>query len=262
MPEHTPTPLPEWSALAALLDDVRRPGDYFASGRIEVPMPSLHVDGVGRISFPVPAAQARALIEQAAERAPYGRGAATVLDDRVRRVWQVPPTRIQLAGKAWDASLARVVAQMADGLGCQGIAVRAELYKLLIYETGDFFVAHRDSEKCAGMFATLVVALPSEHAGGTLCIRHAGREARVDLANSETDELQFAAFYADCEHDVQPVLSGYRLCLIYNLVQEPHPRQPLLQAPDHRAQITTAICAIRPIEAPTHARRTSPPPSV
>lgn len=237
MLENTPTQLPELSALATLLAEVRRPGDYVASGRIETPMPSLHVDGVGRISFPVPAAQARALIEHAAERAPYGRGAATVHDERVRRVWQVTPNRIQLAGKAWAASLAGIVSQVAEGLGCQGIAVRAELYKLLIYETGDFFVAHRDSEKCAGMFATLVVALPSEHSGGTLIIRHGGREARVDLANSETDELHFAAFYADCEHEVQALRSGYRLCLIYNLVQAPQARQPLLQAPDRRAQV-------------------------
>ncbi len=237
MPENTPTQMPEWSALATLLAEVRRPGDYVASGRIETPMPSLHVDGVGRISFPVPAAQARALIEHAAERAPYGRGAATVHDERVRRVWQVTPNRIQLAGKAWAASLAGIVAQVAEGLGCQGIAVRAELYKLLIYETGDFFVTHRDSEKCVGMFATLVVALPSEHSGGTLSIRHAGRETSVDLTNSETDELHFAAFYADCEHEVQALRSGYRLCLIYNLVQAPQPRQPVLQAPDRRAQV-------------------------
>lgn len=240
MPENTPTLLPELSALAALLDDVRRPGDYFAIGRVEMPMPTLHVDDVGRISFPVPATQARALIEQAAERAPYGRGAATVLDENVRRVWQVPPARIQLAGKTWDESLARIVAQVAEGLGCQGIAVGVELYKLLIYEAGDFFVAHRDSEKCAGMFATLVVALPCEHAGGTLCIRHAGREALVDLTGSETDELHFAAFYADCEHDVRPLLSGYRLCLIYNLVQESQSRQPVLQAPNHCAQANAA----------------------
>lgn len=237
MPENTPTHMPEWSALATLLAEVRRPGDYVASGRIETPMPSLHVDGVGRISFPVPAAQARALIEHAAERAPYGRGAATVHDERVRRVWQVTPNRIQLAGKAWAASLAGIVSQVAEGLGCQGFAVGAELYKLLIYETGDFFVAHRDSEKCAGMFATLVVALPSEHGGGTLSIRHGGREAQVDLANSETDELRFAAFYADCEHEVQALRSGYRLCLIYNLVQAPQSHQSLLQAPDRRAQV-------------------------
>ncbi|MDP1697656.1 MAG: hypothetical protein Q8L45_07730 [Xanthomonadaceae bacterium] len=145
MPENTvmQSAPPEWSALATLLADVRRPGDYVASGRIETPMPSLHVDGVGRISFPVPAVQARALIEHA-ERAPYGRGAATVHDERVRRVWQVTPNRIQLTGKAWAASLAGIVSQVAEGLGCQGIAVGAELYKLLIYETGDFFVAHRD----------------------------------------------------------------------------------------------------------------------
>jgi len=30
-------------------------------------------------------------------------------------------------------------------------------------------------------------------------------------------ELSFAAFYADCPHEVRPLQSGYRLCLVYNL---------------------------------------------
>lgn len=30
--------------------------------------------------------------------------------------------------------------------------------------------------------------------------------------------VQYAAFFADCEHDLSPVLSGMRLALVYNLV--------------------------------------------
>ncbi len=30
-------------------------------------------------------------------------------------------------------------------------------------------------------------------------------------------KLCYAAFYADCQHEVQPVTSGHRLALIYNL---------------------------------------------
>ena len=29
--------------------------------------------------------------------------------------------------------------------------------------------------------------------------------------------IQYAAFYADCEHEVRPLKKGYRLCLVYNL---------------------------------------------
>src|SRR6266498_4423117 len=69
------------------------------------------------------------------------------------------------------------------------------------------------------MFGTLVLGLPSAQRGGELVIRHAGRQAIVDLSSAEVSELAFAAFYADCEHEVRPIAEGNRVCLIYNLVQ-------------------------------------------
>jgi hypothetical protein len=46
------------------------------------------------------------------------------------------------------------------------------MYKLLVYDQGSFFVSHRDTEKAPGMFATLVVVLPSASTGGELVVRH------------------------------------------------------------------------------------------
>ncbi len=82
---------------------------------------------------------------------------------------------------------------MARELGCLDTPVNAEFYKLLVYETGGFFLAHRDSEKAGGMFGTLVVTLPCEHTGGELCVRHAGREVVLDLRPAETAEIRYAA---------------------------------------------------------------------
>ena len=69
--------------LETLLRSIDRPGDFCAHGRLLAPMPRLEVEGVGMVSFPVPEAQARALIE-AAERAPYGKGPETLVDASVR----------------------------------------------------------------------------------------------------------------------------------------------------------------------------------
>jgi hypothetical protein len=45
----------------------------------------------------------------------------------------------------------------AEGLGLlENCNVEARLYKLLVYESGGHFKIHRDTEKEAGMFATLV----------------------------------------------------------------------------------------------------------
>ena len=52
--------------------------------------------------------------------------------------------------------------------------------------------------------------------GGELMVRHNGREVKFDWSGDSQD-IQWAAFYSDCEHEVLPVTSGYRLTLTYNL---------------------------------------------
>ena len=227
--------------LAELLSGIKRPGDFYVSGSVVAPLPRLDIEGVGTISFPLPEVQAREIIRQA-ELAPYGKGEQTLVDPKVRKVWQVAPTKIRLGGASWSATFETILVQVVKGLGCQQTAVTAEFYKLLLYDAGGFFVSHRDTEKTKGMFGTLVVVLPSLHSGGELVVRHAGREVALDLATKDVSQLNYAAFYADCEHEVRPVKDGNRLCLIYNLIQQhaDKKRQKALAAPDYDAEIIAA----------------------
>jgi predicted 2-oxoglutarate/Fe(II)-dependent dioxygenase YbiX len=229
--------------LAKLLGAVLRPGDFFASGRVELPAPRLTVDGVGQIALPLLPVQAGQLIA-VAERAPYGRGAATIVDTNVRRTWQIGPDRISLDGKHWQATLDRAVALAAEGLGVVDGPVSAELYKLLIYDEGSFFVGHRDTEKEPGMFATLVLALPSLSSGGELVVRHKEREARLDLANDDAAEMAFAAFYADCVHEVLPITAGCRATLVYNLVRGGKSKGAL-KPPEYGSETARAVALLR-----------------
>jgi hypothetical protein len=112
--------------------------------------------------------------------------------------------------------------------------VAADFYKLLVYDTGGFLVDHRDTEKVPGMFATMVVVLPSTHDGGELVARHLGQEVVLDPRPEEPSEIGFAGFYADCVHEVRPVRAGYRVTLIYNLRLAG--KGPPLTAPDYRAK--------------------------
>lgn len=240
-----------------ILARVRRPGDFFVHGAIESPLPQLEIDGIGTVSFPVPSQQARALVALC-ERAPYGRGQDTIVDTDVRKVWQLAPAKLRLAGKSWPRTLDQVLAAVTEGLGCGDAKVRAELYKLLVYDRGSFFKPHRDTEKVDGMFGTLLIVLPSAHAGGELIVRHASREATIDLSGAEVSELTFAAFYADCEHEVLPVTQGHRVCLVYNLLLERGASKrrdsSSLSVPDSRAEIAAAAeqlsQAFRGAEAP------------
>ncbi len=227
-------------ALADLLRTVDRPGSFYAAGTAELLPPSLEVEGVGPVALPLLPAQA-AQIAAASEPAPFGRGQDTIVDPAVRRCWQVGPDRARIGGRHWARTLDGIVARAADGLGVTG-PVTAEFYKLLLYGEDGFFVGHRDTEKAPGMFATLVVVLPSVHEGGDLMVRHAGQEVRVSLRCEDPAEAAFAAFYADCVHEVLPVTAGFRLTLVYNLVR-PGGRAP--KPPDHRAEQARAAALLR-----------------
>ena len=89
--------------LEAVMSGVNRPGDFFVSGAVELPMPKVEVEGVGILSFPVPDAQIAAMMRRA-ERAPYGRGRETIVDTSVRNVWQIAPGSVHIGGKFWAAN--------------------------------------------------------------------------------------------------------------------------------------------------------------
>ncbi|MEL6964767.1 MAG: 2OG-Fe(II) oxygenase, partial [Pseudomonadota bacterium] len=202
--------------LASALSSISRPGEFVTSGRTELFPPKLVVDGVGRIALPLLPVQAEELIALA-ERAPFGRGEETVVDTNVRRTWQLASDQVKIGGKHWQQTLDHILDKVANGLGVTD-SIDAEFYKLLIYDEGSFFVSHRDTEKTDGMFATLVIVLPSQSEGGELVVRHGGRETQLDLSVDEPAEAAFAAFYADCVHEVLPITAGNRLTLIYNLL--------------------------------------------
>lgn len=207
------------SSISDVLHDcirsVERPGDFCVGDLREIFMPAIDVDGVGRIAFPILPAQVEPLIG-IAETAPYGRGEETLVDRTVRRTWQIDPSRVRIGGRHWDGTLADLVVHAARGLGVSE-PVSADFYKLLIYDAGAFFVDHRDTEKVPGMFATLVIILPSAHCGGEIIVRHLGREVILDPRPEDPSEIGLAAFYADCVHEVRPVTSGCRVALVYNL---------------------------------------------
>ena len=203
--------------LAGILDRIEQPGNFYAAGVAEIHTPSLTVEGIGPVALPLLPMQAEQLVA-VAERAPYGKGKETLVDTEVRRTWQIGADKVRIAGKHWQKNLDGIVAQVANKLGVNGTVI-AELYKLLVYDTGSFFVSHRDTEKTAGMFATLVIILPSVYSGGELVVRHRGEEARLELNVSDPSEVAYAAFYADCKHEVLPITSGCRLTLIYNLLR-------------------------------------------
>ena len=203
-----------------LLNDIKGSGSFVSHHVSAFQFPGLEVKEVGEIAYPINEMQAKTLIEKA-DKAHFGKGSKTVLDTNVRSAWEIDADELTFTGKGWDGFLKKVINHIKPDLGIEDYEISATLYKMLIYEKGDFFLPHKDSEKEKGMFGTLIIGLPSKHTGGELLIRFDGKEEHVDFAeDADNFKMPYTAFYADCDHEIKPITSGYRVCLVYNLVQQ------------------------------------------
>lgn len=137
----------------------------------------------------------------------------------------------------------------ALGVPGGGAGIEARLYKLLVYERGGHFKSHRDTEKEPGMFGTLLVQLPvaAGHTGGKLSISHLGQKVEWDTAAAATaapaSGIRYAAFYADCEHELSVVESGMRVVLAFNLVR-PQPTAQMTGPLSHFSNMAAAADAV------------------
>ena len=202
------------------LKDVKGSGKFVTAHTAPFFFPGLEIEGIGELSYPINDVQASALIN-VAHKAPFGKGSATVLDNNVRSVWEINEDKLIFNGKQWTSFLDKVLGNIKPELGLENYDISAHLYKMLIYQKGDFFLQHKDSEKEKGMFGTLIIALPCRHEGGELVVGFDNKKEVVNFAKDSSDyKISYAAFYADCDHEIKPVTDGYRVCLVYNLVQE------------------------------------------
>ena len=210
---------------------------FVTSGSLTPVLPGLDVKGLGELRFPIDSEQAQGLV-QLGSPAPFGRGEETVYDETVRSVCQLEPKQFSFRNPEWKPYISRLVETVNEAFGLDR-PLTPKLYKMLVYKEGDFFLPHRDSEKQNGMIATLIVCLPSRHEGGALMVSHDGLTQEIGFGGDQSEfKLQYAAFYADVEHEIKPVTSGHRVCLVYNLLvtgkRRSH-RAPLVSGKVNRA---------------------------
>ena len=97
--------------------------------------------------------------------------------------------------------------------------VLAQLDKVNLYTAGGFFKPHKDTPQSRAMFGSLVLCLPSSFKGGQLTITHKSCQKVYDwgAAAHDNQQIQWAAFYSDCTHEILPVTEGARVTLTYGL---------------------------------------------
>jgi len=177
------------------------------------------VDGLGELSLPIRQKDAQSLLTLA-KPAKFGLREKTLLNKQVRDTHEISADQLTVT---WDAqALDTLVSTMRNALGLPHNArLVPHLHNLLVYEPGQFFKPHQDTEKHDGMVASLIVLLPSPHIGGSLHIHHGQEQYAFVSENLQEPDIQCIAFYSDCKHEVHEVKQGYRVALTYNLVLEP-----------------------------------------
>lgn len=128
------------------LADVKYVGSFTASqARQRNVDPGLHVNDVGSISLPLRSADAKGIMK-AGSQAPFGRGSKTIVDMEFRNTKELDTSQFELRNPAWGQELRDIIAHLGPTLGFQeGTSdIKPELYKLLLYEEGAMFKAHKE----------------------------------------------------------------------------------------------------------------------
>jgi len=161
----------------------------------------------------------------------FGHGTETVTDTSVRNSFEIPASELPpICHERFVESV-----NLMEFAYTQELELR--LYKLVIYKEGGHFDEHRDTVRGEGHIGTLVVILNSYYEGGELIISHNGRTETV------TGAYNWVAMYGDCLHKINPVTSGTRVSLIYDIYSKG-------QAPPHTVQLSKAPLFAPPMPPP------------
>ena len=152
------------------------------------------------------------LLKSYSKIASFGLNEKEVIDEKIRKAYALSPDKFQLN---WHPSQSDILTKIHKFLMPNAKSIKAELYKLNIYETGGHFQSHVDTPRGQGHFGTLIICLPNFFTGGILHIKNIQYDWSLNHSL-----LNWCAFYGDCHHVIDQVTSGNRITLAYNLYSE------------------------------------------
>ena len=112
------------SDLLDCLNLIKGNGSFVTTHSSPFVFPGLSVLGQGEIAYPINELQANALI-QAAEKAPFGKGSQTIIDETVRRAWEIDAENLLFNGQQWDQFLQKALNTIKPQLGIEDLEVEA-----------------------------------------------------------------------------------------------------------------------------------------
>jgi hypothetical protein len=155
--------------------------------------------------------------------APFGEGKRTRYDRRVRDALQLKAENGDFTVENFDPESAGILKKVQRELiPHDRNRISAELYTVNVYADGGHFAPHKDTPRGSDMLGTLVVCLPSQFLNGKLVLRHRGVVQKFDWGHAiqvqkKPNQLHWAAFFGDVDHQIERIWGGARVTLTYLL---------------------------------------------
>ncbi|KAH9934635.1 uncharacterized protein B0H18DRAFT_977493 [Fomitopsis serialis] len=186
----------------------------------DAPNPGLHLsaNNIGIIGLPLSQREAKVVMSGCRPATKRSAG------DIACGAWVMDASQVLLRNSAWEGFIQRVVgdACAAFGVDVEESEPRCEFSQMLFYEAG----AHID--KSNDVFAIIHVVLPSEFTGGALQVLHESQRTVLNGCADSALKTTVHSWHADAIHELQPITSGYRLALSYNILHAPNAPRPTL----------------------------------
>ncbi|KAL0568271.1 hypothetical protein V5O48_013714 [Marasmius crinis-equi] len=185
----------------------------------DAPNPCLSLEGLGTVGLPLSQAEAKRLVKKSTQGS-FAQGERTGVGRKpIGDTWEVDASKVHFEQTGWKAFMGRVVSEVCRVLGVneQVSKPRCKLYKLLVHGTGSRILSDVDTEKTKGMFASIIVVLPSQFTGGDAHISHGGLKSVFNTSGPSATKTTVLSWYTDVTPEMEPIRSGYRLALSYNL---------------------------------------------
>ncbi|KAK7470413.1 hypothetical protein VKT23_001839 [Stygiomarasmius scandens] len=171
--------------------------------------PTLSIEGVGGISLPFTEQHARLIIDNVQSE--------DVVD---QNTFHIDASKLHFRNPAFENWLnTEVLTKVTLELGVQVEDIKFELYKLLLHKKGSQF-HKQEKANSPRVFASALIILPSEHTGGEFAVTHEDSSKTFDFSSDSLVSTTVMAWYIGTNfYEVNPIASGYRLALLFNLVR-------------------------------------------
>ncbi|KAJ7886201.1 hypothetical protein B0H14DRAFT_2698032 [Mycena olivaceomarginata] len=197
----------------------------------DTPNPCLHIDGLGTIGIPLSPREALAIISAGIPVGNSGTNASGI--------WEISSEKVHFDNPAWGDWIQKTAGEAAaDALDAYGgVWPSFTLKKLVIHEPGcstSHYKEQISDDESDTKIGDLVAILPSVFQGGQFQLSYAGQVKSLNLAHQSGLSTSIIAAYVGVEHTLASVTSGYRLSLLYDMVQpithaEERPTLPEMQ---------------------------------